>query len=222
MGTQQSRKTRQIAAIAAGALFIGVGATYTLASWTDSEWVWGGAEGDDGDTPGVGTSEFGVEQNRTADLSGDWENHSENPGGALTFTGADALALTPGDVVYSQVALQTIDDSVAGSVTLAGAVPAENVAAADTGDLLWDAIEVDVYTTADTSLTCDATGVASWTQIVTDESLDTGATASQDLTADGASPQLYCFVLTLPDTPENQDLQGRTIAPAWEFAAESE
>lgn len=223
-----SRRNRRIAAIAAGVLVIGVGATYTLASWTDSEWVWGGA----GNAPGIGTSEFEVEQNRSTPFSNaaSWENQETNPGGGLTFT-VGALALTPGDSVYAPVALRTAPNSVEAQVQLNGAVAATGVTVDDDGGALWDAIRVSVYTeTTDDetsefapSATCNAdiASASGWTKIVDGQPLNTAASAAQTLDADSGSVQHYCFEVTLPaGSPDT--LQGRTIAPAWEFASESQ
>ena len=220
--SRSSRRNRKIAAVAAGLLVVGVGATYTLASWNDSEWVWGGADGD----PGIGTSEFNVQQDATSPYAapGAFGDFESNPGDELTFS-AGAVALTPGDSTYAPVALRTATDSISGDVVLQGAVPAAGVTVADTGNLLWDAIRVDVYTSTGASPAgaCDATGIAAtgWLQIVADATLGTVANDTQSLDANAGSTQHYCFVLNLPDTPANQALQGKSIAPAWEFAATS-
>lgn len=228
----QSRRTRKIAAVAAGLLVVGVGATYTLASWTDAEWVWGGAEGD---TPGIGTSMFNIEQNTTDDLSAAsvaWLDDETNPGGALTFT-PNALALSPGVATYAPVSLRAEAGSVSGEVTLQAAVPAAGVTVQDTGGVLWDAVELQVFTSdAAQAPACSAAGIGSgWVQVagVTDLSPSSTASDVQTIPAGTAGaagdPQHYCFVLELPDTPDNQanaGLQGRTIAPAWQFAAISE
>lgn len=228
-----SRK-RKIAAIAAGALVVGIGATYTLASWTDSEWVWGGT----GNTPGVGTSKFEVQQNVTApfnDLAANWANRENNPGGGLTFS-AGALALAPNTTIYAPVALRTITQSAGATVTLQKAVtatltPPYNAATSDPNSDLWKSIKVSVYTQSVTSpvtsptAACDAANIASWgTPIAGITSLDTTATATQTLSGNAGSTQHYCFVLQLPATLQPgltatsiDDLQGRTIAPAWEF-----
>ena len=50
---------RKVMAVAAAGLVLGVGASVTLAAWTDTEWVFGG-NGAGG--PGVGTSTFEVQQ----------------------------------------------------------------------------------------------------------------------------------------------------------------
>lgn len=216
---QSSHRTRKIAAIAAGALVVGVGATYTLASWNDSEWVFGGADGE----AGVGTATFEVEQN----TGPGWTQDETNPGGALTFT-ADPLALTPGDSLFAPVSLRTVQDSVAGTVTLQAATPATGVTVSDAGDVLWDAITLSVFTSAAaTAPACTPADfdAADWTTIVDAQPLATAATAAQDLAADQGSVQNYCFQITLPADAQTQagdDLMGRTIAPAWEFAAVSD
>ena len=232
-----SRRARKIAAIAAGILVVGVAATYTLASWTDSEWVWGGANG----APGVGTSSFDVEQF----TENSWHDDETNPGGALNFT-TDALALTPGDTVYAPMSLRTKVGSIGGIVTLAGAVDAVITPTASDapGDPLWEAIRLSVYTSADaTAPACDAAifDASDWTSVagLSSASLSDGATAStgeQTLaaatTTDPGAPQHYCFVINLPTDAETSfnptgsndpadTLQGRTIAPAWEFKAVS-
>lgn len=231
MTTHTSRRNRKIAAIAAGLLVVGVGATYTLASWTDSEWVWGGANGNE---PGVGTERFDVEQL----TEGTWHDDETNPGGALDFTAA-ALALTPGDTVFAPMSLRTKTNSIGGTVELQGAEKATGITTVDAADALWNAVNLSVYTSdAATAPTCDPATVAtaSWTAVpgITAAPLGTGATpttgaqtlAAATTTAPGAE-QHYCFVINLPadaqQTAETAgiDLQGRTIAPAWEFAAES-
>lgn len=220
--TVQSTKTRKIAAISAGALVVGLGAAYTLASWTDSEWVWGGAD----NAPNIGTSMFNVQQNTTRDLDvAEWTDEQENPGGELLFT-AGSLSLVPNDTIYAPVSLRTVTDSIAGSVQLQPAVAADGITVQDQDDLLWDAVELAVWVApgdGNTAPACDDTFAAGeWTQLV-DGTLADGATVPQDLQGNAQDAQNYCFAITLPaDEAGNQDLQGRTIAPAWEFAAVSE
>ncbi|GAB3596298.1 SipW-dependent-type signal peptide-containing protein [Microbacterium tumbae] len=212
-------RKRKIAAVAVGLLVVGVGATYTLASWNDSEWVWGGVDGD----PGLGTSAFEVLQNTDPDVDeAAWVNEEANPGGELLFS-PGALALTPGDTVYAPVALQTDEVSLGATVELQGAVAAADATIDDEDGDLFAAVRVSVYTAAGAAAptACEADFVATgWTQIVTDAALGTVASATQSLAADAGSTQHYCFAITLP-TGSPDTLQGRTIAPAWEFASES-
>lgn len=216
---------RRIFAVAAGGAALGVGVAATLAAWTDTEWVFGG-NGAGG--PGVGTSTFAIEQ--STDPSFDtWTDEPDNPGGQMVFTAAGLLGteLTPGDSVYAAVALRTKATSIAGDVELQAAVPAVGIAGDDTGDVLFDALDVRVATSA-TAFTCDATAFAGPATVVADGPLaTTGASVTQSLAEASGSTQYYCFEVTLPDpipladgtTPE--DYMGRAIAPAWEFVATS-
>lgn len=216
-----SRRTKVAALVAGGALVVG-GVGYTLASWTDTEWVFGG-NGNGG--PGVGTSTFEVEQNVTG-LPAGWTQAETDPGQEMTFT-ADAIALSPGDATYAGVTLRTVAGSVAGNVEVQPAVRAAGVAAVDAGDLLWDALQVRVAATA-AGVPCDAAAFTATTIVATGPLATAGAAGQQALAADAGSEQAYCFEVALPAAPALpagvavDALQGRTAAPAWEFAAESE
>jgi predicted ribosomally synthesized peptide with SipW-like signal peptide len=212
-------------AIAAGGLVIGLATAATLAAWTDTEWVFGGNAA--GDEPGVGTSAFEVEQNVTAPFAAaGFVQDEENPGSPLTF-GLDALSLSPGDSVYAPVALRTVDGSIGGTIDLQSAVAADGITVTDADGVLFGALELRVAVNA-TAVTCDA-GAFTATSTIADGTLAAAeGNAAQALTADSGNTQYYCFELTLPDAPTLptgttlDDLQGRTVAPAWEFAAESE
>lgn len=220
VSTTRSRRNRKIAAIAAGALVVGVGVTYTLATWTDSEWVWGGADGD----AGIGTSTFEVQQDTSSPFAapGEFDDFETNPGDELAFS-PGALALSPGDTVYAPVALRTTAASLAGDVELQGAIAAAEIAIEDDGALLWNAVRVTVYTAPGATPPSACTSAfepTEWDTIVSNAPLGTTANGEQRLAAEAGSIQHYCFALTLPaDSPDA--LQGRTIAPAWEFASES-
>ncbi|MFB8892589.1 SipW-dependent-type signal peptide-containing protein [Microbacterium plantarum] len=229
MNTATTRGTtrRKVFAIAAGGAALGLGVTATLAAWTDTEWVFGG-NGAGG--PGVGTSTFSVEQNTVAPFTtaGDWVNEPDNPGGEIVF-GPDALDLTPGDTVYAAVALRAAPDSIAGDVELQAAVPAAGVTTNDAAGLLFDALNVRVATDS-VAFTCDATAFAAGataTLIADGPLATTGGSASQSLVAEAGSTQVYCFEISLPDpltlAPGTtiDDYMGLTVAPAWEFQAES-
>ncbi|OYC95718.1 SipW-dependent-type signal peptide-containing protein [Microbacterium sp. Yaish 1] len=229
MNTPTTRGTtrRKVFAIAAGGAALGLGVTATLAAWTDTEWVFGG-NGAGG--PGVGTSTFSVQQNTVAPFTtaADWVDEPNNPGGEIVF-GPDALNLTPGDTVYAAVALRTAPGSIAGDVELQAGVPAAGVTTNDAAGLLFGAMNVRVAT-ATAAFTCDATAFAAGaaaTLIADGPLATTGGSASQPLVADAGSTQVYCFEISLPDpltlAPGTtlDDYMGLTVAPAWEFQAES-
>lgn len=222
---RRTNRTRAFAIAAGGALVVG-GLGYTLASWTDTEWVFGGNGSGGG---GIGTSGFEVQQNVTAPFAAaGFTSDETNPGQALRFT-VDALALSPGTATYAPVALRTTADSVAGDVALRAAVPADGVTVTDADDALWGALHVRVATATSTTAACDATAFATPANVIADGPLGTtAASAPQRLAAAGASTQLYCFEVSLPASPTLpagvplDALQGRTAAPAWQFAAESD
>lgn len=226
-----NRRGRKAVALCAVGAVLGVGIYTTLASWNDNEWVVAGLDGDGDDDGGVGTSTFEVVQNReqAPAVSAAFEHRPTNlEAGPLEFD-AVISAMSPGQTVYAPVALKTTDDSIAGEVTLQGAVASEAVTATDPNGLLWDALRYTVRT-SETALDCDADSWADWTTtVVADASLGTGATAAQSLPAAGARAQYYCFAITLPaeedlDLPVGakvNDLQGRAVYPAWNFASES-
>jgi predicted ribosomally synthesized peptide with SipW-like signal peptide len=221
-------------ALLAGGLVLGLGATATLAAWNDSEWVFGGNAAGTG--PGVGTSTFEVEQDASLVYTGaSFAQFEENPGDALIF-GAAALALSPGDSVYAPVALRTVTPSLAGDVTLLPAVDADSAALDpatpinDPDGYLANALALRVSVVADVTVTCDLAAFSSpgATVIADGPLVSTGGSASQTLLANSGNVQHYCFEITLPATPTLptgvtlDDLQGLTVAPAWEFDAESE
>jgi predicted ribosomally synthesized peptide with SipW-like signal peptide len=213
-------------AILAGGLVIGVGGSFTLASWTDSEWVFAG-DGSGG--PGVGTSTFEVQQDASNPGPGTFSDFESNPGDSLTF-GIGALSLSPGDTVYAPVALRTTTASIAGTLDVNGAVAATGVTATSPAVLdgpgvgLWSALTLQVVVD-DASYTCDATAMSTKTTVIAAGSaLSAAGTVTRDLDAATGNTQYYCFAVTLPvpSTPGDFDsLQGHVVAPAWEFAATS-
>lgn len=214
--TTEMRKKR-VFALLSGGLIIGVGATVTLASWTDSEWVFGGLDGD----PNVGTSTFEVEQNTVTPFTDedDWLQFETNPGGELVFS-PGSLALTPGDSIYAPVALRTSSTSIAGTVVLQAAVAADGIMVTDPGGLLWAGLDQRVVTAANV-FDCDEDAFSSLTPFASgDLGAVAGTTPGHALLGASQSVQYYCFEITLP-AGSADGLQGRTVAPAWEFAAVS-
>ncbi|MGB3414964.1 MAG: acyl-CoA dehydrogenase, partial [Microbacteriaceae bacterium] len=182
-----------------------------------SEWVWGGLNGN----ANVGTSTFEVNQNTT--LTTDplaWTDKETNPGDPLLFS-AGSLVMTPGDKIFAPVALQTTSTSIAGTAKLQAAVAAAApITQNDTGGLLWAAIDQRVVT-SNTAFTCDATAFTTLTPFAVGKlgvALESGA--GRVLAAASGSTQYYCFELSLPSNAPDT-LQGRTIAPAWEFISVS-
>jgi predicted ribosomally synthesized peptide with SipW-like signal peptide len=216
---------RKVFALAAAGAVLGIGATATLAAWTDTEWVFGG-DGSGG--PGIGTSTFEVQQNTVAPFGAadDFVSEDTNPGGEITF-GIDALDISPGDSVYAGMSLRTSPTSVAGDVLLQAAVAADGIVSNDPDGALFGALEVRVATD-DAAFACDASAFTGGATIIADGPLaSTGGSVEQALAAAAAGIQYYCFEVTLPEDPTLpvgdtlDDLMGLTVAPAWVFDGET-
>lgn len=226
MRKSSAKKRAKIMAILAGGLVIGVGGSFTLASWTDSEWVFAG-DGTGG--PGVGTSTFEVQQDASNPPAGTFNDFETNPGDALSF-GIGALALSPGTTTYAPVALRTTSASIGGTLDLKAAVAATGITATvpavldGPGTGLWNALTLQVVVD-DAPYTCDAAAMSAKTPVVAAGStLSTAGAVTRTLDAASGNTQYYCFAVTLPvpGTPGAFDsLQGHVVAPAWEFAATS-
>lgn len=214
-------------AITSAGVAVGLAAVVTLASWNDQEWVFGGSGPGGTSQPGVGTSTFNVQQDAwdatsPAAQSATFDDNETNPGNPLIFN-VEPNGLTPGDTIYAPVAMTTEANSIAGNLTLQAPVADVGKTATDAGGLLWDNLTytvrvTDVQATADN---CRTDFANAGTAIVTNQPFTAGATVAQSLSAAGTNVQYYCFAITLPDNATTQGLPGRTVFPAWQFAAVS-
>lgn len=221
---RRRRRRALLLALVSGGAVVGVGLTATLASWSDQEWV---SAGNGLGGPGVATNSFEVQQNVSSpfsDATGQWIDRESNPGSSLTFS-TGALALSPGTSVYAPVALKTTAASIAGELSLAAPVASTGVTVTDPGDLLWNAIDVRVAA-SQSSATCSAAAFTG-DSVVASGKLATASIAPADavsLSAAGGNTWHFCFELTLPSTGlvgDGSNLQGKSIAPAWEFVSTS-
>jgi predicted ribosomally synthesized peptide with SipW-like signal peptide len=218
---------KKVFAILAAGLVVGIGGTMTLASWTDTEWAYGG-NGAGG--PGVGTSTFQIDQDATNPFvaPGTFTNHDTNPGNSLSF-GVGALALTPGDVVYAPVAITSIPNSIAGTVVLNAAVPATGVATNDPATLLGNTLHLSIGVISEplgtVPPTCNLAGFGAFTPLLTDATgiYSAPAATAEALTVPPAAKNVlhYCFKIQLPATATSTAFQGLTVAPAWSFTGTS-
>lgn len=222
-----SRKKRRKAialAVLSGGAVIGLGLSVTLASWSDSEWVFAG-DGLGG--PGLATQRFEVQQNTSSpfsDVTANWADRETNPGGSLTFS-TGALSLSPGVPVYAPVSIRTTADSIAGAVSLENAVAATGVTITDDG-ALWNAVAVRVAA-SQTNTTCAASSFSAPANVLATGSLNTAAISpASALTLNAASGNVwhFCFEISIPTTGlvgDGSNLQAKSIAPAWKFASVS-
>lgn len=187
----------------AGALVLGIGATATLAAWTDQE-------------------------NAKATITaGTFALESLVSGGAWTDTTAPAAAaalplaatgMMPGTSKAAWIQIRTKAGSGAGTVNLSGVTlattPDPNV---DPNKAFGDALTVrigTVVTTGDCVPTW--TGGALATKVGT---LPTGLTPAI-VGANSATVAIYCVVVTLPTTAPNTAQSG-SVTPTWAFTGTS-
>lgn len=212
----------KIRALLASGLVLGVGATFTLAAWTDNEWVFGGA-GPGSDTPG--TKIYAMEQNTVAPFAeASWTDEPEANGGRLDFT-IKAANLLPGDTVYAPFQLRAKAGSEALTVSLAEAVQATNPAPGDDNSTaLYNALRYRAWIGLDAA-DCSAAGdKTAGTELVAANSPLTTLGADPFALAAGASgaagePENLCFAMTLPAGTTDTSLQGKNVVPLWRFTS---
>lgn len=217
-----SRRRDKVRALLAGGLVLGIGAAYTLAAWTDNEWVFGGA-GPGNDNPG--TKIYAMEQNTVAPFADeDWTDEPAANGGYLDFT-VEATDLLPGDTVYAPFQLRAKVNSEALTVSLAEARQATVPAVGDANSTaLYNALEVQAWVNVgagDCSAAGDKTGGT--VLIPASSELDTVGVAPFNLaaatTATAGAPEDLCFALTLPAGTTDVTLQGKNVIPLWRFTS---
>lgn len=210
-----TRRWARARALLAAGVVVGVGGAATLASWTDTEWVWAG-DGS-GRDPGLSAGLFELQQNVWDGPAGaaDFVDRESAPGGRLDFT-LSASRLTPGDTVYAPMQLRTVADSDAADLTLDGATLAAGTAP------FFDALRYGVRTGVPRE-SCTAAGYASTgTQLVAGGTrLGTGSgTGTVTVAAGGPGtpgPAVdLCFAVTLP-AGSPSTLQGQGASPQWAF-----
>lgn len=193
----RSHRRARFRALLAGGVVLGLGATATLASWTDSEHArstfTAGTFGIVGATNGTTFSKHPLASPATLEVT------------------AVAGALRPGQSAYTPFALRTAPGSVAGTVL----VDAPTATGSGAGVFRWG-----LRTVAGPN--CTSATYAAGTVIVPDGSpLTTGqSTPAVALGASGSSTVHYCIALMLPSTVDNS-AQGVTAQLTWAFRATS-
>ena len=222
VSASKSKRRGKVRAILASGLVLGVGAAFTLAAWTDNEWVFGGAG--PGKTPG--TKIYAMEQNTLA--PSEWKDQPDANGGGLDFT-VDAANMLPGDTVYAPLQLRTKPGSEALAVTLAEARQAAPTVDPTNSAELYSALRYRVWVGVNAE-NCSADGVKTGLSIV--DLVGSNLDGSQPLTTLGTdpfdlpkgtngaagAPVHLCFAMTLP-ADADKDLQGKNVVPVWRFTS---
>ncbi len=211
---------------------MGVGAAFTLAAWTDNEWVFGqGANGG-----GPGTLNYNMEQNTFSNTNGtgpsSWGNKSNIPtvpdpdvDGALTF-GALSAALKPGDTTYAPMQLRAAAGSEALVATLAEGVKlgGQEVDTAANSLSLYNVLtyqavqKIEPAQCAAGNLNGGEIVVPAGTALNLNSQVPILLPKGDDASTAGA-PVNLCFALTLPSTVTDINLQGKKTIPLWKFTS---
>lgn len=224
--SKSGRRSGKVRAILASGLVLGVGAAFTLAAWTDNEWVFGGA-GPGNDTPG--TKNYGMEQN-TVVPPGEavWTDQGSPNGGRLDFT-IKAASLLPGDTVYAPFQLRAKVKSETLTVTLAEARQADGAVEPTNSSTLYNALRYRAWVGVKAE-NCTATGTKTGQSIADlvgsdllgSQKLNTLGTDSFTLPKgdpnEAGAPVNLCFAMTLP-ADADKDLQGKNVVPVWRFTS---
>ncbi|WP_457973939.1 hypothetical protein [Arthrobacter sp. D1-17] len=220
-------RSGKIRALLASGLVLGVGATFTLAAWTDNEWVYGGA-GPGNDTPGTKVNQ--MQQNTVLPpAEAKWTDEPNANGGRLDFT-IEAADLFPGKTVYAPLQLRAKAGSGDLKVKLTDAMQAENpdpaVGVANSTDL-YEALVYRAWVGV-SATNCTAAGTKpAGTELVGSDvlgslPLNTRGSRSFDLPAGAAGqpgePVNICFAMTLPAGADTS-LQGKKVVPLWKFTS---
>lgn len=219
------QRSGKIRALLASGLVLGVGATFTLAAWTDNEWVFGGAGPDD--TPG--TKIYAMEQNTVAPFAEEsWTDEPNANGGRLDFT-IKAASMLPGDTVYAPFQLRAKVKSEALTVTLAEARQADGAVEPTNSTSLYEALVYRAWVGVD-AVNCTAAGVKVGTSVMdlvgsdADGSLPLSTVGADSFVLPAASateagtPVNLCFAMTLP-AGADASLQGKNVVPVWRFTS---
>lgn len=217
-------RSGKIRALLASGLVLGVGAAFTLAAWTDNEWVYGGA-GPGNDTPGTKVNQ--MQQNTAVGFPvSAWTDEPDKNGGRLDFT-IEASNLLPGKTVYAPFQLRAKAGSGELKVKLTEAMQATNPDPAEVGDAnsveLYSALRYRAWIGLDAEdCTENADKTAGTVLIGANSELHATSGVSFTLLA-GASgaagkPVDLCFAMTLP-AGAPAELQGKNVVPLWKFTS---
>jgi predicted ribosomally synthesized peptide with SipW-like signal peptide len=196
----------RVRALLAGALVLGLGATMTLAFWTDPEFA----------TGSFTATVFDTESSTTGIPPSSWASHSTTPGAEMAFS---ATAMAPSVSHYAWINVRTTAATdVAGTIALAsvsstGTLPAQ--------------IEYRVVRTISSTDLCGASFflgadyLAGSNSSYIDASTVPGSPVTEILLAASGNELRFCFDIRVKSTaPSNtQDATG-TIT--WQFVATSD
>lgn len=205
----RSRTSIKVRALLAGALVLGVGATMTVAAWTDTEFA----------TGSFTASKFDTESSIDNSV---WASNTSAPGATITFAGT---GMSPDTHRYGYVLIRTKALSVAGTLTFAA--PTITNGGSDVTPFLGAALQYKAISIAAAGCSATTFSTGTPTYIVGTSGayavLATAGPTAVTLPAATASPGAavgYCFDVYLP-AGANTLLQGKSVTVTWSVTATS-
>jgi predicted ribosomally synthesized peptide with SipW-like signal peptide len=201
------RRRRQVQALAAGGLVLGVGATATIAAWTDQ--TFGSGE--------FSTGTFSIEANTDGDIEGDWASTN-----TMQFVSDNWF---PGQTEVAPVLIRTSPDTTYdGEITVESELThADEVPNIDLGDY-WEyraaAPNLSEGTECPASLDSSSGflfGSNDSFVAMAEEAVPRG---THTVAAGGTEVVVYCFEVRLASDAPNE-VQGTNIEHTWIFNGES-
>lgn len=203
-------RSRKRKAILAGGIVLGLGASMTLAAWTDDVWV----------SSSFSAGSFNV-QGAVDPAGTSWREYNTSGGaGPLVFT-VPVSAMSPGDSVFAPLNLRVdpAKNSYDAAITLPTAPSAP--ATGDANIAFFGALKVTLFNVAPGS--CSSTGTSLAAPLSGFNSVALGTTTTSPLlTLDkNSTPQGICFKVSLPAGAPSTVQGGTTGALTWNFDATS-
>ena len=205
--TAKRLRRPRVRALLAGGVALGLGATMTLASWTDNEWS----------QATFATSSFDTQSSMDSGVS--YADNTVSPGTAMVFSGS---GMSPATVRYANTLVRTKIGSIAGTIVLgAGSF---SPAGTDETTVLGAALRYRVVSTTASCAASAFTGSPTWVVGPTASTLGTAGSsavvlAAATAVAPGAASGL-CFEVTLPAGAAST-LQGKASTVIWQITASS-
>lgn len=202
-------RNRKRKAVLAGGVVLGLGATVTLAAWTDDVWV----------TSSFSAGKFNVQA--AVDTAGTgWAEFNSSPGGGLTFTVAPT-AMTPGQSVYAPLNLRVGPDASQynAKITLAAA-PAGPATASQANTAFFGALKLSLFNVPPAN--CNKDGTTGTPLPGFDHVALSHTSTAELLTLSGdRTPKGVCVKVTLDSGVTSTAQGGQTGSLTWRFNAES-
>lgn len=206
-----SDRRRRRKALLAGGLVLGVGATMTLAAWSDDVFVSG--------TFAAGN--FGIQGAVDSSASSWAEYDTSGTAASMSFT-VNPTAMTPGASVYAPLSLRVdpAKNSYAANVTLPTA-PTGPTTPSTANTAFFNNLQISLFNVPPAN--CNQAGVSAATPIAPFSNAALSTTTSSTITTlpTSSAPYSMCFRITLKSDAPTTVMGGQTGALQWKFSATS-